>query len=451
MTKTKPYQYQIEDVERISHFRGRVLLANEMGTGKTLEALMWMRENTHPPTLVICPASLKLVWQREAHKHFGISSTILDGRKPPSRMPSCNLAIINYDILGTWRNLIRRMSPELVILDECQAVKSPKAQRTKHTRSICRQAPYVLALSGTPMTNRPSELWSVLNIIDPTRWGSFYRFAWRYCNPHHNGFGWSYTGSKNLDSLHATLSKTCMIRRLKRDVLKELPPKVRVSIPMPIDRRRYDRAERDFLGWLSEEYSNERAAKATKAEGLVKIGYLKRLAGVLKLKSVFAWIDDFLESGEKLVIFAVHQKVVKELWHHYHQTCVVVDGSVTNIKRQQAVDRFQNDDRINLFIGNIQAAGVGLTLTAASAVAFVELGWTPGEHIQAEDRIHRIGQTQTATCYYLVAHNTIEDDLCEIIQQKQRVLDQTLDGDGVYEKTKLFDQLAERLVKRDRR
>ena len=220
-----------------------------------------------------------------------------------------------------------------------------------------------------------------------------------------------------------------MLRRKKKDVLKELPAKVWSFIPMELDNRKeYVQAENNFIKWVHETKGKDAAEKARGAEVLSSIEALKQLAVKGKLEQAMDWIEDFLQSGKKLVVFATHKFVIQTLVDEFPDISVKVDGSVSMKKRQEVVDQFQKDKKIKLFIGNIKAAGVGITLTAASDVAFLELPWTPGELEQASDRVHRIGQNDSVSIYYLLAHETIEDKIATMIDNKRKILDGILDG-----------------------
>ena len=461
MPKIKKLAYQLKAVRKIEHFNGRALLADEMGLGKSIEALLWIKR--HPkrrPVIIVCPASLKWVWEVFVHDVLKIRCEILQGqtpREPPTRLRRAMedvlgktppFIIVNYEILQHWMPHLKSLKPKVLIVDECHYQKSRKAKRTKAVWKLSKDIPHVIALSGTPLTNRPSELWTTLRLIQPNEFKSFTLFAFRYCNPVRRPWGWEYKGASNLGELHRKLHSTMMIRRLKKDVLKELPDKTRLIVPLEIEGwDEYYRAQYDFVIWLSK-ISITKAKRAIKAEQLVKMGYLKRLSAELKMEGVLSWVDNFLEeSGGKLVLFCMHKKIIKILRNKYKRLCVVVDGSVTGAKRKGAVRGFQSNKRIRLFIGNIRAAGVGITLTAASTLAFVEMDWTPGNHTQAEDRIHRIGQKNAAMIYYLIAKGTIEEKLCELIQKKQKILAATLDGSANANQLNIFDELEKALKK----
>lgn len=452
----KPFPYQREAYAKLEEFDGRGILGDDMGLGKTFEFLLWARRNPDVrPIVVVCPKSLKINWQREA-ADVGIRAEILETTKVPPiglALPH-QFVIINYDILGPWLDFLRRMKPQLVGVDEFQAIKNRTAKRTKNVRKLCSGVPHVIGMSGTPIENCPAEFWPMLNIARPDLFPAFHPFAERYCNPEYKPWGWDYSGAVRMDELHALLKKDVMIRRLKRDVLSQLPAKRRIVLPVTMENgKEYRHAERDLFGWLSQT-SPGRAKNASSAEALVKIGYLKRLAGQLKMAAVEEWIDDFLETGRKLIVFAVHKAIIARLQERHGSSCVVVTGDVTGNARQHAFDSFNNSDRTRLFVGNMKAAGVGWSCKSASTVAFVEMGWTPGEHTQAEDRIHGVGRGiagENATIYYLVASDTIEERVCGLIQDKQKVLDAVLDGKKSTGELNIFDQLMAHLLKESER
>lgn len=440
----KPFPFQDEVVEEIESFGGRALVSAEMGLGKTLMALLYLdRHRNTLPTVVVCPATIKYHWEHEAMAWIKLRASILEGQKPSRNgRVRPKLVIVNYDILQYWLKWLRRLKPQTVIIDESQYTANPRAKRTESVKLLCKGVPHVIALSGTPLVNRPIELFPILNILRKDVFKSRYCFAQDYCNPKWTPWGWDYKGASHTKQLHRLLSKTVMIRRRKVDVLKELPTKVRRVFPLPMkDGDEYHKATTDFAGWLQRQ-DPLKAQRALKAEAMTKMGYLLRLAARKKLYYVVEWVNQFLrQTDEKLVLFAVHRKMIEALKRRCDTRSVVVDGGISGRKRQLVVNQFQNDNRVRLLIGNIQAAGIGITLTAASTVAFSEMDWVPGHHIQAEDRIHRIGAKGTAWCWYLVAHDTIEEKLCSIIQEKQKVLSAVLDGGRMPEDLDVYDQL----------
>lgn len=272
------------------------------------------------------------------------------------------------------------------------------------------------------------------------------------CNAHKTRFGWDFSGATNLEELNERLRATCFVRRTKQEVLTELPPKSRAVVPIEIDNRReYDRAEKDVVAWLGQQAAKEEAflasvaslspseqaraiserrmgaeETAARAEQLVRIEALKQLSAKGKLEAVSEWVESFSETGEKLVIFAHHQAVVEELAQRFNAPSITGQTSVE--RRQEYVDRFQTDPACRVIVCNIKAGGVGLTLTAASNVAFVELEWTPAAHDQAEDRCHRIGQTDSVTAWYLLGQGTIDEEIMALIEGKRIVVDAATEG-----------------------
>lgn len=414
---TKLFKYQKKDVARIEEFNGRAILAHEMGLGKSLISLSWCA--LHPekrPILIICPASLKMNWAKECAMHYGMRSAILSSTKPDSSIPPAPVYIINYEILKNWQTFItRHVDPKIIIIDEAHYISNPDTARYAYTKSICYPVKHILALSGTPLTNRPKELWSILNLLDEDEWPSFWSFKMRYCDPKMTPFGWDFNGASNLEELHRKMKHKGLIRRTKANVLKDLPDKSRSIVTFELNKQ--------------ERKQYNKVLNNPHIPNLVKIGKLIQEAARAKFRYVLEWIDNYLEdTDEKLILFGVHREIINLLEKKHKDKCVVVHGSVKSSQRQLCFDQFTNNKKIRLFIGNIKAAGVGWNGTVASNVAFVELSWIPGEHKQAEDRVHRIGQTKKCHAYYLVAENTMEETLCKVLQSKQDTINSTLDG-----------------------
>ena len=321
-----------------------------------------------------------------------------------------------------------------LLVHNCHYYKNNSSKRTKAVKKIGKNIPHIIALSGTPIVNRPIEAFNAINLINPEIFPSFIDYTRRYCNAKYNGYGWDFNGASNTQELHEILSGTLMIRRLKKDVLKDLPEKLYSFVPLELSKEgkeEYTMAEDMFIDYLSENYGEEKAIKAVNAEVLVQYAELKKLAVKGCLKESIAWIRDFLDVDGKLVVFAVHKFVIEELMKEFGNVAVKIDGSVSIENRQKAIEKFQNDDSCRLFVGNIKAAGVGITLTASSNVAFLELPWTPGELRQAIDRVHRIGQKNCVNVHYLFAINTIMDKIARLIDQKQKIIDSVLDGKDI--------------------
>ena len=440
----KLYPFQKQGVSFIEAKNGRALIGDEMGLGKTCQALAYLQ--LHPekrPVVIVVPASLKLNWEREAKiwmKEPNIQ--ILSGTK--TNIPIVGeIIIINYDILPAWFGKLQEIKPQILITDECHYFKNSKAKRTKVVKALGKNIPHIIALSGTPIVNRPQEILNAIQLIDSTIIGSAWGYLQRYCGAKHSRFGWDFTGASNTEELHEKLTSTIMLRRLKKDVLQDLPDKQYSFLPIELDNNKeYKKAESNFIQWLKENKGIEAARKATGAEALTEIETLKQLAVKGKMKQAIDWIKDFIEVDGKLVVFANHKFVIDTLMTEFRDIAVKIDGSVTGENRDKAVQEFQNNDAVKLFVGNIKAAGVGLTLTAASNVAFLEYDWVVGNHIQAEDRCHRIGQKTSVTIYYLTAINTIEEKLVKMLHKKAQVLAAVLDGVSMKE-TSIFQELLE--------
>lgn len=390
--------------------------------GKTIQALGYIR--IHPeirPVLIVCPASLKLNWKKEAEKWLESKDqvSIINGQIECDK----SVYIINYDILIKHEKELINMGFKLVILDESHYLKNQKARRTAVTINISKNIPNRILLTGTPVLNRPKELFTQLNIIDPIAYPKFTTFAFRYCNPEKNDYGWDFNGASHIEELNDRL-KTTMIRRTKEQVLKELPDKRRQTIIMTLsNKKEYEKAHNDFTKWLKENMN-----KTVDAEHLVRIEMLKQLSVKGKMPAIIENINNFIESDKKLVIFAHHKIVIDQLMTEFKDIAVSLTGETSMENRQKAVDDFMNNPTKKLFIGNLQAAGVGITLTSSSDVMFIEFPWTPSQLQQAEDRLHRIGQKNAVNVMYMVGEKSIDEDIIDLLEKKSKVIDAVIDG-----------------------
>lgn len=430
--------FQKAGVEFIEECNGNALVADEMGLGKTIQALAWL--DIHPeirPAVIIVPASLKLNWKKEIGQWmrnkkevYVCSGRTVKSMADFSGFNTADIFIINYDILTDWWiNQFKKAGVQAMVLDESHYIKNSTTKRAKAVKKLHRIVKHTIALSGTPITNRPIEFYTTIKLLAPQLFGSRFQYAMQFCNAHNNGYGWNFSGAKNTKQLHEILTSSIMVRRLKADVLKELPAKVISVVPMEINNRAtYQKAEDNFIKYLRE-IDPAKAKAAERAETLVQIEHMKQLTIQGKMKACKDWIQDHIDTNGKLVVFCTHKSTIDLLMEEFKDIAVKLDGSTSQADRQIVVDRFQNDENVRLFVGNIQAAGVGITLTAASSVAFLELPWTPGACVQAEDRIHRIGQ-EASSCniYYLLADQTIENEIADLLDQKRKILDSVLDG-----------------------
>lgn len=436
------YPFQKEGVVFIEKLNGKALIADEMGLGKTIQSLAWLQLHQEiRPCIVVCPASVKYNWEREIKECIPNQKTeVLSGKTPyPLLNIENTIYIINYDILSGWVATLLYKHPQVIILDEVHYTKNAKTQRTKTVKQLVKKINYIIALSGTPITNQPIEFFNILSILNNRVWNNWWRYAQKYCAPKHNGYGWDFSGASNTEELNRLLKQTVMIRRKKEDVLKDLPPKTRVVIPLDIiNTKEYREAKKEFLRWARSPHSG--------ADSLVEIEKLKQLAVRGKITQCINWITDFINTGEKLVVFTTHTEILNKIYTTFERITVKLDGSTPPKQRPKIISKFQNNDKIRLFVGNIKAAGEGITLTASSNTCFLELAWTPAAHDQAEDRVHRIGQKDAVTAWYLLGKDTIEEKIAKLLDRKRKILDMVLDGKTTTEDsllTELMNQMRE--------
>ncbi len=453
--------------------RRRSFLADEQGLGKTVQALAALEVDGAFPAVVVCPAGMKLTWAREAAKWLPHRSVaVLHGRTAeqwipraereagaaaaaasgaPPRKPNpwatpldvsgfaepheAEIVVLNYEIVEAHLEALGDRRPRAVVYDESHYCKQPTTKRTKAALKLSKLVPadgLRFALTGTPVLNQPKELTAQLRLIDRLRdFGSGAELARRF------------QGAEAHDRLHWHLRASGFARRLKQEVLPQLPAKRRVDVPLPIDNRaEYRLAEKDVIAWLRTQPLDLReldakVAAALRAEQLVKMNHLRRLAAAGKLSAALLWIEDFLASGEPLVVFAQHREIQRAVLDRFPGALHLL-GDDSAIARDDTVRRFQAGadadiapDAERLIVCSMRAASQGITLTRASNVVFLELDWTPALHDQAEDRCHRIGQQDAVTAWYLLAPDTIDDEMGGVIEQKRAVIDAVVDGDRV--------------------
>jgi SWI/SNF-related matrix-associated actin-dependent regulator 1 of chromatin subfamily A len=452
---TKLLAYQSQGVRMaIDTFHGRFLNADEMGLGKTIQSLAVMREMETIFNLAVAPAGLKRHWAKEAYQHFNKKSYILYGETPSrseklgarAAIECGELLINNYDILHAWLPFLLSLHIKTLVGDECHVLGNLKSQRGVNFRILARGVPYIHLLSGTPLVNRPWELFPSLHILCPADFSSPFSFGFRYCEAKKSWGKWVFNGARRLPELHKRLLRTCMIRRTKEEVLSQLPPKRQIILPMDIDRREeYERAEEDLIKWLST-YDYAAAIRA-RFDRRTKFTYLKRLAAQLKLPYVYEWVDNFLQnSDDKLLLGVWHRDIIAKLEERYGKGCVVIHGGKTTLQRENAEKAIMTNPKVRILIGQIKSAGLGLNLPNLT-VALAEFPWNPGTAQQFIDRAHRLTTTKKINVYWLVAENTIESRMLEIIQAKQKTLDMVLDGKKVRDDSlTVFDLLQNALL-----
>jgi SWI/SNF-related matrix-associated actin-dependent regulator of chromatin subfamily A-like protein 1 len=406
----------------------RCFIADQMGLGKTIQAIASIEKENAYPVLIVCPKSLKENWSREWKKWVPNRTVSILNSK--DEVTKADVIIINYDIITKFVGALKFVGLNGLICDESHYVKNSSAARTKNIMQISKYIPQsgmILLLSGTPITNAPQEIVSQLDILGVLgKFGGKWAFLKRYTGAYYNGYHWDTSGASNTNELNLKLRQICYIRRVKDEVLKELPEKSRNIVIVSGSKTEmiaYNKAEKDLVSFLTE--NGYKASDS--AQHLQKTGVLKRLASEAKMESACEWIDNFLESTDrKLVVFAHNVSIVDELSKKYGG--LRVSGRDDSDARQHAIDSFQNNPDSRVIVLNLQAGAVGITLTAASDVLFVQMGWHPAEHDQAEDRCHRIGQKNNVQAYYLICAGTIDEDIYDLIQQKRSVVDAVTDG-----------------------
>lgn len=452
--------------------RESTLIADEMGLGKTIQAIGVINADASiRGVLVVCPSSLRLNWQRELAKWLvrPLTIEVLDEHRP---LPTADaqVVVVNYERArkDEVRAALMARTWDLLVVDEAHRIKNPKAQQTvcvlgKPARKdepaipgLVSRARRKVFLTGTPVLNRPIELHPLLATLAPSEFGNFMGFARRYCDAKQEmirvrgGYKsvWNFDGASNLAELQERMRATCMIRRLKADVLTELPAKRRQIVVIPTNGAG-KAVQAEQATWASHEdviYSAQAEVETADAAGddlayeaavarLVEarrvafgaISGARRAVAMAKVDAVIEHVEDALEGTTKVILFAHHHDVIAALAAHFGSAAVVVTGETALADRQTAVDRFQTDSSVKLFIGSIGACREGLTLTAASTVIFAELDWVPANMSQAEDRAHRIGQTQSVLVQYLVIDGSLDAKIAHTLVEKQAIADAALD------------------------
>ena len=433
--------FQEEGVKFIEERDGRALLADEMGLGKTVQVAAWIKlSKGSKPVLIICPSSVKSHWRNEISKWAKIPKediNILRGRTPIAHLLD-PVIIINYDILSYWEELLSKKIFRTIILDEFHYIKNSKAKRTKAARGITRKAANIILLSGTPIINKPIEFFNGLHMLDPANFNSFWDFATRYCGAKSNGFGWDFSGSSNRQELHEILTSTVMIRRKKKDVLDQLPDVTTTAIPMEIKNyKEYKKLEGAFIELIKQFEGKIPSDSGTAFE-------MKKMLAQSKIESIVEWVRDFLESDRKLVIFTHHHFVSDRLVEEFRAESILIDGRTPVNRRERLVRLFAEDPKRQLCVAGIKAIGTGTDglQRACSDMAVAELPWAPGELAQIIGRIDRMGQeSDKINIYHLLAENTIEEQLIQVVDAKMKNLSEILDGEKIEDEDLLISLL----------
>lgn len=432
--KKEMYPYQKVGTEFLVASGGRAIIADAPGLGKTIQALAYIKHQGHKRVLVVAPASVKFAWKVEIEKWTRLSCVVIDSKTDIARIdPDVNLWIINYDILKKHYDQLTKIRFDCMIGDECQLIKSNSALRTKAFRAISRNIAEVILLSGTPLLSRPSELFTLLNIIDQKTWTNLYDFYRRYCDAHQTRWGMDVSGASNIEELHARI-KRYFIRRDKTEVLKELPPKTFIDMPVELSPeydKKYTAAANNFAQYLRQ-YTGKQPrdiARALAAEKLTQLNVLRMLNSMGKLETAIELIESVVDAGEKVLVFSSFLEPLRVLQSHFKDKAVVLTGETPVRERQFVVEQFQNNPNVKVFLGGIKSAGMGITLTAASNVIFLDYSWNPADHQQAQDRVHRPGQfAKSVNIYQLYAMDTIDEDLKKMLEHKQDIFETVIEG-----------------------
>ena len=437
-SKRPPMEHQKEAIEKLLA-NNKYILADDMGLGKTTAAVIASLESGAKKILIVCPASLKINWEREIKNYTDRRILLIEGRKWGSTF---DYYIINYDILKNFHTtdksedseayqLIANEKFDLAIVDEAHYISNATAQRTRLLNDILDQIPKVWLLTGTPMTSRPINYFNLLSIVESPlalNWQSYVR---RYCAGYQFRVGqrkvWNTSGASNLDELRER-TKNLVLRRMKTDIL-DLPEKIITPVYLELKNTFYDQELEDFM-----RITKDNQKKESISVTLNRLMKIRQLIAIEKIPYTCELIDKFIEQDKKVIVFTNFTASLDMLHEKYKKNSVTLDGRMSKERRQESVDKFQENSKTKIFISNIKAGGVGITLTAAETVIMNDLSFVPADHSQAEDRAYRYGQKNSVLVYYPVFENTIEMQVYNILQKKKEIIDQVM-GDGEYSDT----------------
>ena len=440
-----PMEHQKVAIEKLVGNK-KYILADEPGVGKSLSSVIATLESGAKKILVICLASLKINWEREIRFYSDKSIFIAEGKKFSTEH---DIVIINYDILKNFHDIKNKENSEilkanfdLVIMDEAHVVSNPQAARTKIVNDIASSIERVWLLTGTPMTSRPMNYFNLLKLVECPVSANWMAYAKRYCNGFQFNVGkkkvWNVTGASNLDELRER-TQSHILRRLKEEVL-DLPEKIITPVYLNLKSKEYEDMMGEYYDWFSS--NKEESSSLT-----IQFGKLMKVRKVIaneKVKSTIELAENIIEQEKKVIIFTNFTDTLQEIYNHFGKSAVYLDGSCSKNHRQQAVDQFQTNDKIKVFVGNLKAAGAGITLTAAEAVIMNDLSFVPAEHAQAEDRSHRIGQKKSTSVYYPLFQNSIEGIIYDILERKKKIIS-TVMGDNLMDEVSVIEEMLNRI------
>jgi SWI/SNF-related matrix-associated actin-dependent regulator 1 of chromatin subfamily A len=409
----------------------KFILADDMGLAKTGSSIIAALETGSKKILIVCPATLKINWMREIGIYTDRSVFICEGKNFNS---DHDFVIINYDILKNFHDikdrknsLLLKSNFDLVIVDEAHAIKNSQAARTKLINDIVKDIERLWLLTGTPMTSRPIDYYNLLNLADSPVAKNWMAYVIRYCGGYQFKAGnrkvWNVMGASNLDELRERTSGT-ILRRLKEDVL-DLPDKIITPVYLRLKSKEYENVMGEYYDWYDK---NPQESKSLTVQ-FTKLTKVRQIIANEKIKNTIELAENIIEQDKKVIIFCNFTESLNIIYEHFGKTAVKLDGSMSKQQKQFSVDQFQENDKIKVFVGNIKAAGVGITLTAAEAVIMNDLSFLPSDHSQAEDRSYRYGQKNNVLVYYPLFENTIEGIIYDILQNKKRVISTVLGDD----------------------
>ena len=417
-----PLSHQKEAIEKLLK-NDKFILADDMGLGKTTSTVIASLESGAKRVLIICPASLKINWEREIRNYTEKSVYICEGKK----FEDADYIITNYDILKNFHDpkdkdnsVILNSKFDLVVIDEAHYVSNAQAQRTKIIMDLTKDIKKLWLLTGTPMTSRPMNYYNILKLIDSPVSQNWMAYAIRYCGGYQFRVGnkkvWNVTGASNLEELRDRTSRQ-ILRRLKTDVL-DLPEKIMTPVYLRLKSRLYEGLMGEYYDW----YNNRQDESKSLSVQFTKLMKVRQVIAEEKISHTIELAENIIEQGKKVIIFSNFTEPLKKIHEHFGKKSVYLDGSTPKPARQDAVDKFQESEKVQVFCGNIKAAGVGLTLTAAEAVIMNDLSFVPAEHSQAEDRAYRYGQKNSVSIYYPIFENTIEGFIYDILDRKKKII-----------------------------
>lgn len=418
-----PLNHQKEAIQKLVENK-RYVLADDMGLGKTTSTIIAALESGAKKILIICPASLKINWQREIENYTQRSVYISEGKNFSTEH---DFVIINYDIIKNFHDpkkkddsQIIRAGFDLVVIDEAHYIKNPQAQRTKLINDFVKRVDRLWLLTGTPMTSRPIDYYNLLNLVDSPVAKNWMAYVIRYCEGYQFKVGarkvWNVMGASNLEELRDRTSNM-VLRRLKENVL-DLPDKIITPVYLRLKSKKYEEVMGDYYNWYEK---NPDESKSLTVQ-FTKLTEVRQVIANEKILNTIELAENIIEQGKKVIIFCNFTNSLEQIVQHFGKAAVRLDGSMSKPDRQNSVDKFQTDDKVKVFVGNIKAAGVGITLTAAEAVIMNDLSFLPSDHSQAEDRAYRYGQKNNVLVYYPIFENTIEGIIYDILNKKKQVI-----------------------------